>query len=114
MVIKIIYTLLAGLYSILLLLSAIKELGKKQEKNTDPGNKLIFIGSILLFFSILPVWVIDFGAYFFVLLAGLIIIHTGALLNGYKLYGRPHLQHHIVRLVFTVVILAGFYSIAGV
>ncbi|WP_139243455.1 hypothetical protein [Anaerocolumna xylanovorans] len=111
MVIKIVYTLLVGAYSILLLLSAIKEL---REKNTDSGNKLIFIGSILLFFSILPVWVVDFGAYFFVLLAGLVIIHTGALMNGYKLYGRPHFQHHIVRLVFTVVILAGFYSIAGV
>ncbi len=112
MILKIVYIIFVSLYSILLLVSSVKAIGentKKKEKKIDTGNLFILGGSVLQFFSILPLLSEQFTNYIFVLLTGLVFIHIGALVNGYKKYDKPHWQHHIVRLILSIIILYVFY-----
>lgn len=39
---------------------------------------------------------------FFLMIVGIILIDTSASNNGIKMYGKIHLKHHIIRLIFLI------------
>lgn len=42
---------------------------------------------------------------------GLISVHISAIMNGYKLYGKPLVKHHLVRACISVGLIVGNYWI---
>ncbi len=109
MAIKITYIVFIGLYSILMICSVIKSQEKKEEKNRMAmGNTLIFAGSILMFLSIFAT-IFRVTFYFSILLSGFILTHIGALINGFKIYGKPHLKHHLARMCISLLIMVLYY-----
>jgi hypothetical protein len=42
------------------------------------------------------------------LILSLLMIHLSAICNGYKMYGKINIQHHIVRAVFSILIILLF------
>lgn len=44
-----------------------------------------------------------------VLILGLIMVHISAVLNGYKLHGRPLVKEHVIRGCVSVLLVVGNY-----
>ena len=44
-----------------------------------------------------------------ILAAGLIGVHISAIMNGFKLYGKPLVKHHIIRACISIGLMAGNY-----
>ncbi|GAU77112.1 hypothetical protein [Fusibacter sp. 3D3] len=42
---------------------------------------------------------------------GLISVHISAVMNGYKLYGKPLVKHHLIRACISVVLWVGCYGL---
>jgi len=43
-----------------------------------------------------------------ILITGLILIHVAAVNNGFKMYGKINVKHHMVRLIISILIIALF------
>ncbi|WFR56520.1 hypothetical protein QA584_23350 [Anaerocolumna sp. AGMB13025] len=110
MLLKVIYIIFVILYSALLIISIVKGNNRKGIRKLDAGNTFLAVGSLLLFFSSAAA-VVQAVSYLVPLVVGLVLIHIGALANGYKLYKKPHLNHHIIRLGVSLVIAVTFYLI---
>jgi hypothetical protein len=52
---------------------------------------------------------LDSGFAFWVLLIGLVGIHAITINNGYKLFGKVNLSHHVVRLIVSLLLLGLAY-----
>ncbi len=44
------------------------------------------------------------------LIAGLVIIHLGATSNGFKIHGKLNLKHHIIRFIFSALIIGLYFK----
>lgn len=90
------------LYSVLMIFACVKS-----EKPLK-GNPVIFIGSILILLTNIRL-VVETSLSVISLLVGLVLIHTGAIMNGKELHGKINLRHHIVRGIFSVILLVLYF-----
>ncbi|WOO37136.1 hypothetical protein R2R35_01175 [Anaerocolumna sp. AGMB13020] len=103
MLIKILYIIFVTVYSLLLILAAIKGPGnksidlKKEKLPMITGGILTLLSSLAMLKLFLP--------YVILLSIGLILIHISSILNGYKLHGKLNLSHHTVKLVISALII---------
>jgi len=79
---------------------------KEKKINLLSGFAMI-IGGLLIIVSSIKVNV--FGQFtIFVLILGLLLIHFSAINNGFKLYGKLNIKHHIVRFIISILIIIIF------
>lgn len=90
--------ILTVLYS--LMNTIISIIGFKSQKTTLSSSSLMFLGGFLTFLSI---FLTNYSIFF--LIIGLILIHISAINNGLKLYGKINPKHHIIRLVFSLLLI---------
>jgi hypothetical protein len=91
--------ILVGLYGLVNALAGFSQLKAQQ---IQPWSAWLMLGSgLLLIFSGVAV-AAQLSFALIVLLIGLAAVHLLTLNNGYHLYGKINLQHHIVRLVISV------------
>lgn len=90
---------IGGIYGILTILAGIVQL--KQKKINKWANLLMILGGSLILTSIIP----DFNLGIYILVTGLISIHVSAINNGYKMYGKINLKHHVIRLCISTALI---------
>lgn len=67
------------------------------------GNPLILLGSMFVLLTNIRL-IIDNPYAVISLIVGLILIHTGAILNGKELHGKINFRHHIIRGILSVIL----------
>ncbi|HCW53076.1 MAG TPA: hypothetical protein DG753_04895, partial [Clostridium sp.] len=92
----IIFAILSIIYCGLMIFSAIKECKDSLCK------KLFILGSIIVLISNLGI-ILSAMRFIVILFMGIILINSSAVLNGYKLYGKPHWKHHISREIYSLI-----------
>lgn len=97
-----IFLIVSILYSVLMIFACVKS-----EKPLK-GNPVIIIGSILVLLTNIRM-VLETPLAIIPLLVGIILIHTGAIMNGKELHGKINLRHHMVRGIFSVILLVLYF-----
>lgn len=79
----------------------------KEKKISTLWSILMTAGGVIIAFAALfNSYAGDYGIYILVL--GLLLIHTSAISNGIKMYGRINPVHHIVRLIISILCVTLF------
>ena len=79
----------------------------KYKKINSWASLLMIIGGVLTLISVfLNSRLATYGIYF--LTIGLILIHIATINNGFKMYGKINLKHHIVRLGISIALIVFF------
>lgn len=68
---------------------------------------LMIIGGILTAGSIIFKSILSYYA-IYLLIIGLLLIHAAAINNGFKMYGRINIKHHLIRLSVSILIIVLF------
>ncbi len=66
-------------------------------------NSLMLIGAVIVIFS--SVLLVKYNTLVY-LIIGLLCIHFFAVINGYTLYKKIHVKHHLIRISISVIIVA--------
>ena len=85
------------LYSVLMIFACVKS-----EKPLK-GNPVILIGSLFVLLTNIRL-ILETPYTVTPLIVGLILIHTGAILNGKEIHGKINLRHHMVRGILSVIL----------
>ena len=101
---SILLLILGLIYGILSILAGIIQFTKKTTGLFS--NSLMIIGGILV--AIVAAFSSHLKLPLLFLILGLMLIHISAILNGKKLYGKIHLNHHIIRLIFSIILIVLF------
>lgn len=97
----IVFVILSCVYSAMIIVTALM-------KSTYNICKYLFvIGSVLLLISTIGIVTINIK-YIIAALSGIILINLAAVINGYKLFGKPHWKHHILRGIYSAIIILLF------
>lgn len=103
---RIVLIVLGVFYGMIMLLTGAMML--TQKKLGRLSSVLMLAGGALITFTFL-----DKGLAFYtrqgLLAAGLIAVHISAVMNGYKLHGKPLVKHHLIRACISLGLLAGSY-----
>ena len=107
MVLKIIFMVITLLYAGLMLLAAVLQFKNKSVSVGSPV--LMAVGSLLLLISAYQMYYNSPFTIIF-LMAGLLLIHISAIINGLQMHGKLTYKHHLIRfgLSFVLVIIALF------
>jgi len=92
---------LTVLYGGLLVISGVGQL-KGKELSTKSSVSTIIIGLLIVLTSVL---LVSDHRLVFGLLISLFMMHIQAVINGYQLYKKIHLMHHLLRLIITISLL---------
>jgi hypothetical protein len=79
----------------------------KDKKTSLPADILTTIGGVLILIAVIPEALEKYQL--ILLISGLIAIHTGAVLNGLKLYGKITTKHYILRVFLSVLIILLYF-----
>jgi hypothetical protein len=99
MILNIALILISVIYGILSITAGAVQLKKKEIESW--ASILMMLGGILIVISI-------FTKLLPMLIVSLLMIHISAISNGYKMYGKINLKHHIVRFILSVFIIVLF------
>lgn len=67
----------------------------------------MIFGGLLIGLGAIFIYVIDFY-FFYVFITGLVLIHISTIFNGLKMYGKINPKHHIIRLIFSLILIVLF------
>lgn len=94
-ILNIILLIIGIIYSVLTIL--VGSIQFKKRNINIPSSLLMIVGGILTILTIVFDYVIgNYTIYLFI--TGLVFIHISAINNGFKMYGKINIKHHIVRL----------------
>ena len=109
MILKIIFMALACVYAALMFLAGSVQFKKKDVSATP--SILMITGSILILISVVLLSIHSVSS-IIALIAGLIIIHISAIMNGLQLHGKLTVKHHMIRFgVSLALVLTALFSI---
>lgn len=107
MVIKIVFIVLSCAYGTLSIVAALSHF-KNSRTNVRLNCLLIMVpGGLLLILSNFDM-LFHIGFLYAFVMAGLILLHASAALNGYFMQGKLNMKHHFVRLVLSIVLMVLF------
>lgn len=92
--------LIIGLYGGSSIAASIVHGGKKSIKVSSAG--LMLLGGILMVTSVFLESTLGLG----LLIAGGLLVHISAIMNGKMMYGQINKKHHIIRLIVTIFLVA--------
>ncbi len=84
-----------------------------QKKFGRLSSALMLLGGAIIAFTFINKDLVIFSREV-ALIVGLIFVHISAIMNGFKLYGKPLIKHHIIRACISIALVAGNYWIFNV
>ena len=79
----------------------------KQRKISTLSSFTMILGGSLIILSSIKGTVLEYYT-FYILILGLLLIHFSAINNGFKLYGKINIKHHLIRLIISILIISMF------
>lgn len=79
----------------------------KKRKINLRSSIILIIGGFLIILSVIPFSIVS-NYTLYVLITGLGIIHVSAINNGFKMYEKINPKHHLMRLMFSLLIISLF------
>lgn len=105
---KIVLGLIIALYSLLFLYAF---LSNKELKKSAFRLVLCIVSCGLILISNIG-FALNKEIFIWTLCTGLLLMHALAVMNGYLLHKRPNWSHHIIRLVFSALIVLSYIKYA--
>lgn len=79
----------------------------KQRKISTLSSFTMIVGGFLIIVSSINGTALEYCT-FYILILGLLLIHFSTINNGFKLYGKINIKHHIIRLIISILIIIIF------
>lgn len=76
----------------------------KEKKINFWASLLMIIGGTLTVISIIFNFILEKNT-IYLLIAGIALIYAAAINNGYKMYGKINVRHHIIRICISILII---------
>ena len=73
----------------------------KQRKISTLSSFTMIVGGFLIILSSIKGTVLEYYT-FYTLILGLLLIHFSAINNGFKLYGKINIKHHLIKLIISI------------
>lgn len=93
-----VFMILSYLYGLLIIFSYFKS------KVHGVIRIIALIGSLLLIISNIGIITLNIKYVMFAII-GVFLINSSSLINGYKMFGKPHWKHHIIKGIFSIVMI---------
>lgn len=100
------------LICVLLIYMALMMFANIKNKDVSTSSKMVnLLGMIVLFLYL--IFLLNGSNVIILLTLGLVLIIISCIMNGFTLYGKIHIKHHIIRTMFSVILIILFYFYGG-
>lgn len=79
----------------------------KQRKISTLSSFTMIVGGFLIILSSIKGIILEYYT-IYTLIFGLLLIHFSAINNGFKLYGKINMKHHLIKLIISILIIVIF------